>query len=449
MKLRRQLTIIIALVVIMPIAALLFYAQMDMGNGLPGEPILRYAKVKRFVMKAVRFDEENLLRTLPGIEAPPGLSIVILDNNGTSVYANDEELFRRSGMTVEELSAHTAEEKGRLVLTESIMIKGRIVGTYIAVIDTPPTMRDQPMFLSTMAVWYLFILAASGIGISIVISRLGSAIFALERAAENIARGDLDTAVPILGPHEIESLALAMEQMRLSLKEEEGRRIRFIAAVSHDLKTPLTSITGYIEALQDGLVAHRSDRDHYLSIMADKAQALERRVADLLDFAKASTAEWQARLDPVPLADYLDRMAAAFSTDASLIGLSFVREITVSKELRVLLDPSLVYRAVENIVANCFRYCPPGSMITFRALQSSTQVDVTIRDNGPGIPAADMPHIFEPYFRGSHSRREEGSGLGLFISKSIVKNHGWDMIAESAEGAGSSFTIKIPLGKTS
>jgi len=150
MKLRRQLTIIIALVVIMPIAALLFYAQMDMGNGLPGEPILRYAKVKRFVMKAVRFDEENLLRTLPGIEAPPGLSIVILDNNGTSVYANDEELYRRSGMTVEELSAHTAEEKGRLVLTESIMIKGRIVGTYIAVIDTPPTMRDQPMFLSTM-----------------------------------------------------------------------------------------------------------------------------------------------------------------------------------------------------------------------------------------------------------------------------------------------------------
>ena len=283
--------------------------------------------------------------------------------------------------------------------------------------------------------------AASGV----LSARIVRAFRSFERAAERIAKGDLGSPVTAYGIREISALASAMESMRKSLRENTSRRARLLTGISHDLRTPLTSIKGFLEAIEDGLADDPAMLRRYLFIMAEKTEVLEERITELLEFARIDTGEWRLRLEDLELASFIKGLAVRYTEDAKAQKRNFVYSIRGIDGITVRADERMLSRALENIFTNALRYTPEGSTIRLSTLNDGDSVRIEISDNGPGIPSHELSDIFEPWFRGkTFSGVQSGLGLGLSIARSIVNDHGWELGARSVPGGGSRFTVRIP-----
>jgi signal transduction histidine kinase len=272
------------------------------------------------------------------------------------------------------------------------------------------------------------------------------------RSVKSAEEGFDILTVDVRGSNEITSLTSSLNKMRSALKEEESRRNRFIMGVTHDLKTPLALIKGYTEALKDGLADDPDSRVNAMNIVIAKEDQLEGMITDLLEFVRMDTGEWRNRLEKVNLGEFLKSFARRISMDAELFHHHTVIDIALPLSLLVSLDERLAVRALENLVNNAIYYTPDGTTIRLGAALAENAVCITVSDNGPGIDKDDLPHIFDMFYRGSSSRREEGMGLGLSIVKWVVVSHGWSISATSeprpnAISAETCFTITIPLPK--
>jgi signal transduction histidine kinase len=310
--------------------------------------------------------------------------------------------------------------------------------------------RPRPPLFPIMSVILLpASLVVFSVFMSLFIARsITKSVLVLEDATRRIAAGDLDLRVDVRGSNEITSLTSSLNQMRSALKEEENRRYRFIMGVTHDLKTPLSLIRGYTEALKDGVTGDPVSRINAVDIIIAKTDQLEDMINDLLEFVRMDTGEWRSRLQEVNLGEFLKNFAGRIGPDAELLRHHIVIDITLPPSLPVPLDERLAVRALENLVNNTIRYTPDGTTIHFGAVLAEDTVRVTIHDNGPGIHKDDLPHIFEAFYRGSSSRREEGMGLGLAIVKWVLTSHGWSIaVTSNSEGSATEtcFTITIPL----
>jgi signal transduction histidine kinase len=217
--------------------------------------------------------------------------------------------------------------------------------------------------------------------------------------------------------------------------------------VTHDLKTPLALIRAYTEAIEDGIVCDPATQVSATEIIAAKAEQLEGMINDLLEFVQMNSGEWRSRLQRVDLAAFLRSASKGFASDVELLHREFQSEIALPGNPSVFMDERLVLRALGNLVNNAIRYTPNGSTISLAASQADSRggsaVQIMVSDNGPGIDEADLPHIFEMFYRGTSSRREQGMGMGLAVVKWVVDSHGWSISARSGQGA--RFCITIPL----
>ncbi len=449
MRLRAQIAGTMVIVIVLPLAGLLYFYRFGLGLSVPA-PFLQYLLLKREISSLIRTDGEGSLFLSREMDLPPGLELLIVDSRRRVVFSNIPDHPEGDPFVSEPgsrlfIPGRLADPGGeKVVVAETLLLEGRAVGEVFTILRVPHDSLWQSALFSTLVTWFLLFLVFMGIGVSFVVGRLGAAVLNLERAAEHIAAGDLDSAIRPEGPQEIASLSVTLDRMRRALKEESERRVRFLAAISHDLKTPLTSIEGYIEALEDELGDSHPESSRYVGIMKEKAASLEHRVRDLLDFARASTGEWRAKLQPRNLRDFLHRIARGFSADAGLLGMGFSSSLEIPPDLTVSMDEPLVVRVMENLLSNSLRYCPEGTTIALSARVCGPRIEVVVEDDGPGIPRTDLARIFEPYFRGGRPSRTEGSGLGLYIARSIVQSHGWELSAFSEEGRGSRFTITMP-----
>jgi signal transduction histidine kinase len=249
--------------------------------------------------------------------------------------------------------------------------------------------------------------------------------------------------------------------MRLALKEEGQSRSRFIMGISHDLKTPLTLIKGYTEAIRDGVAAGPEARNDSLAIIAGKVEQLEGMIDDLINFVRLDTGEWRGTLHKVKLRGFLELQGLRFKDDAELLRRRAEYRIELPGELSVSMDEALVSRALENLMNNALRYTGEGDAIRLRAFVvnegAEEGVILEVEDSGPGIAEADLPHVFEMFYRGGNSRRLQGMGLGLPVVKGIMDSHGWEITVESPafaeagegtcnSGRGTRFRIRIPCG---
>lgn len=267
----------------------------------------------------------------------------------------------------------------------------------------------------------------------------------LDGATRRIATGELDRSIEVRGSNEITSLAASLNAMRLALKDDQARRSRFIMGVSHDLKTPLALIKGYAEAIGDGMADSDESRDHYVDVIGTKVDQLAGMVDDLIEFVRVDTGEWRRKLQVVPIAALLRGLCRRVEADAALLGRKAEWSIAIPDDVAVALDERLVTRALENIMNNALRYTAEGGLVRLTARVEAGAAVIEIADNGLGIEAADMPNIFDPFYRGSASRREQGMGLGLAVVKGIIDSHGWDITVKSEPGSGSLFIITVPL----
>jgi signal transduction histidine kinase len=312
----------------------------------------------------------------------------------------------------------------------------------------PPSAVAQKALLG-FSIGLLIVLVVSMALAVIVGRRMANAVVRLEQAARGIARGDLATPVVLpRGNDEIRSLAGALETMRLGLIEEGARQSRFVMGVSHDLKTPLALIKGYVELIKDGPAVSASARDGHFEVILDKADQLDGMIDHLIDYGKVNTGEWQQTWKPLALGPFLEEFGASLEPDARLLSRNVVRDISLPAAWTVACDARSIRRSLENLVHNALRYTEVGGTVGIqaRALESGG-AEVIVWDDGPGLDPADRPHLFDPFYRGTHSRREPGMGLGLSIVKTIVDSHGWTIRAESDRGA--RFIVGIPTSSRS
>ena len=325
-----------------------------------------------------------------------------------------------------------------------------INGAYILVRrEIPPSRGDRfgPFLYPALAVLGLFLfLTLFAIIMSLVIARsITKSVMALENATKRIAAGELDLEIAVKGSNEITSLTDSLNKMRNALKEEERRRCRFIMGVTHDLKSPLALIKAYTEAIEAGIASDPATGAAATEIIGAKADQLEGMISDLIEFVRMDTGEWRGLLKSTNISAFLRQAASAFTADAELLRHEFTFHSTLPPDIPVQMDERLVQRMLENIVNNGIRYTPDGSAINLDADIVDNTVRLRISDNGPGIDAADLPHIFEMFYRGSSSRREQGMGLGLAVAKWVADCHGWSISASSEKGQGVCFTITIPM----
>ena len=315
------------------------------------------------------------------------------------------------------------------------------------VIDERKHFIDK-FYISLFLVFIVF--EAFCIFMVIQISRtITSSITILEKNTQRIAAGELDIELekPKKGKdsNEITSLAESLEKMRLSLKEDQERRSRFIMGLSHDLRTPVALIKGYTEAISDGVVNNHDSVMNSLSIIHQKADQLESMINDLINYVKLNNTEWRQKLVPENIEKLLTDFAKTSVLTSEVYKRTINTSITINPNLKVPMDKTLFNRALENIFSNAMRYTKDGDTITISATESPENIIIAIEDTGVGISEKDIANIFDLFYRGTNSRREQGMGIGLSVVKNIIDTHGWNINVKSKLGEGTAFIITIPL----
>lgn len=274
-----------------------------------------------------------------------------------------------------------------------------------------------------------------------------SSITLLEQTTQKIANGELDTKIitPKKGrnSNEITSLAESLEKMRVSLKDDQSRRTKFIMGISHDLRTPVALIKGYTEAITDGVVNDMDTIKHSLSIIHSKADQLENMINDLINYVKLNNTDWRQSLECIAIKPVLDEFCNSALATAEVYKRDFEASVEISPETKVKMDKNLFCRALENIYSNAIRYTKDGDVIKITAVESPSCITISMSDSGIGISEKDLVRIWDIFYRGTNSRRECGMGIGLSVVKTIIDTHGWTIDVKSKLGEGTTFVITI------
>jgi signal transduction histidine kinase len=232
--------------------------------------------------------------------------------------------------------------------------------------------------------------------------------------------------------------------MSSDLARATGLRQRMTADIAHDLRTPLTVMAGYLEALRDGVLSPSPQR---FETMHQEAQHLSRLVEDLRTLSLADAGELTLNREPVSPGSLLEQVAAVYQHQAKQHGIEL--KVDAAPTLpEVYVDPDRMAQVLGNLVSNALRYTPAGGQISLGAAQDAGHVLLTVQDTGAGIAADDLPHVFDRFYRGDQARAGDGgeSGLGLTIARSLIQLHGGTITVQSSPGKGTTCAIALPVG---
>lgn len=278
----------------------------------------------------------------------------------------------------------------------------------------------------------------------------------LQEGTERIKEGNLEEDVEVLSDDEIGQVCQSFNEMRVKLKESVDDRMRYeqenrelISNISHDLRTPITAIKGYVEGIMDGVADTPEKIDRYIRTIYNKANEMDALINELSLYSKIDNNSIPYNFVKINVASYFDDCIEDISIDMEAADVDLEYENSCAKDTRVIADPEQIRRVIGNIVTNAVKYN--------RKEQRSIQIQVKpyesdfiyigIRDNGNGISETDLPLIFKRMYRTDASRNSStgGSGLGLAIARKIIEEHGGKIWAESEEGIGTLivFTLKI------
>jgi len=307
--------------------------------------------------------------------------------------------------------------------------------------------REAPAGVGSAGVWFALASAVTVFVALLASLRLGRRIARplseTEVVTGRIAAGDLEARVPVPDQEgrELVSLANSVNRMAASLARAQGAQRQFLMSVSHDLRTPLTSIRGFAEALSDGTT---DDVGYAAGIIVSEARRLERLVADLLDLAKLEAGAFGLHCTTVDLGAVVAQAAQAFEPAASALGLRIELSVPQPGEVLCEADPDRLGQVVGNVVENALKYAASRVSVTSSATGGTPTL--AVEDDGPGIPPADLDRVFKRLFQStSAASRKLGSGLGLAIVDELVRAMGGHVRAESPIGpnGGTRMTIEL------
>lgn len=289
------------------------------------------------------------------------------------------------------------------------------------------------LFLAIILAWFISRQVTQPLNETVAVSR-------------DIAMGNYDRKLPESGPDEVRELVQAINEMAERVQASQQMERDFVSNVSHELKTPLTSIQGFAQAIMDGTAAEGPARKHAAGVILQEAQRMHRLVRDLLDLARLNAGQVTFQRLPVPMADLVqgvvDRLR--FKADEKQLEL----ELNLQQLPQVVGDGDRLAQVVTNLIDNAIKYTPDGGALRITGQVGPGIMQLHVCDSGPGIPEEEQSRIFERFYRGARTRsgsRGKGVGLGLAISNEIVRAHAGELTVSSAPAQGSCFTLQLPI----
>jgi two-component system OmpR family sensor kinase len=291
--------------------------------------------------------------------------------------------------------------------------------------------------------FWLALAAAGGLGCllaavfaALLARNIARPVHRVAEASRHLADGDEPEPVPVAGPAEVRGLAQSFNAMAEQLARARNAERSFLLSVSHELKTPLTAIRGYAEALDEGVLTP----ERAVTVIRSEAARLERLITDLINLARLSQQRFDIRLETVELGEIAREAAARHAKRADELGLTI--ELRSAARAPAEADPDRLLQVVSNLVENALRCTPPGGVITI----ATAPGELVVRDTGPGLTTDEAPRAFDRFFlhRRYDGERPVGNGLGLAIVRELARAMGGDARA-GATTTGAEFTISLPL----
>ncbi len=452
MNLRKRFHLLFALIILVPLASMVtsfgvvwiaWSSQLETEGDLEAP---RYLQPVLTSILSGDYDEKKI--------AEKGV-ILLLDNDGHVMYAHPEFIKRYPAITESDWE-NSGKDFYEVLMNEmpsipfSISIF-RYKGDACLAIFVQALISAQAKALDTSVklVWifYLGFILIPVLSMAFLTRPMAKSILSLENAAGEIGRGNWDVEIPPFSKkkkHPFTHLIRAFDQMRQELKDNHDRQQRIMMSISHDLKTPLTSIKGYVEALQDGMAQSQEELNHYTNVIMEKTNLLEERISDLIHFSRLQTTEWKNRFSDFSLRELFDEVAGIFRNDALIRKRNIIIKSEISDEALFKGDRRMIFRVLENLFDNACRYTDPGDTIRFSLNANEKSWVISMEDSGPGIEKEHIPHIFDNFYRADSGRNTRGIGVGLASAKTIVESHGGSIRYSETNLGGACFLIELP-----
>jgi signal transduction histidine kinase len=330
-----------------------------------------------------------------------------------------------------------AQGKGTFHGTE-VLYAARVAGDQVIVLTRGAGVgaSDWRPFLGSFIIAGL-VGAAMAAGVSLLLARtIGRPVRRAAEATRRLAAGESPDLLPVEGYDELAMLSSSFNDMAVQLARAREAERSFLLSVSHELKTPLTAIRGYAEALTEGAVEPKEAGQ----VVTAEAARLERLVQDLLDLARVNQRTFTVRREPVDLSDTARSAGRRYEQRARSFGVSL--EVEAPAAAAAVGDGDRLLQAVSNLVENALRCTPAGGRVTVAAAPGR----LAVKDTGPGLSAEDLPRAFERFYlhRRYGGERPVGTGLGLALVRELAEAMGGSVDVESTAGAGTTFTLRLP-----
>ena len=284
-------------------------------------------------------------------------------------------------------------------------------------------------------------------------SGISTPLYHLTKATREIRDGNLDYEVKAEGAKEVKELCEGFEEMRVRLKtaneeklEADRQNRELISNISHDLKTPITAVKGYVEGIMDGIADTPEKMDRYIKTIYNKSIEMDHLINELTFYTKINTNRIPYTFSKVNVQNFFEDAAEEIRYDLTSKNIAFDYQNTVGRDVQVIADVEQMRRVINNIIGNSVKYMDkPDKKISLRVRDAGEEIEAQISDNGKGISSKDLGNIFNRFYRADSSRNstQGGSGIGLSIVKKIMEDHGGRVWASSVEGEGTTMYFSL------
>ena len=393
------------------------------------------------------------------------VTIVISDKAGKIIHtfgdhaANINELNYLPADFVEYFDSSSNEERDflwvdtkkqmfdtpHILYTDSLTAEDGSIRANVLVFSSASMMSDLlAVIMRSVILAIIWVMLAAFIAIYLISERIIHPLKEISRAAKSFAAGNLDVRVAVKGSDEVAELAEAFNHMAESLEASEKMRNTFVSNVSHDLRTPMTSISGFVDGILDGVIPPERHK-HYLKIVSEEVKRLSRLVVTLLDISKIQAGERKFTMVPFDICEMALQILFSFEKKIEEKNLNIVFDFD-EENMTAIADRDAIYQILYNICDNAVKFSAPGGMlkVSVKRLKNRKYL-IAIYNEGAGISKDDLPHIFERFYKSDKSRGldKTGVGLGLYICKTIIDAHEEEIKVESEEGQNCTFSFTL------
>ena len=487
MKLKGRIAVAFTVVLVFPLLliSIAVYTIVHVRFDVPGQPLIfdqntisEIANPVEYVNRRTRgtYNEVSLcMRNTPerltdkeyldGIEQRLSVykSSIVVAMNGKVTYNGNEEIFEKAKVILGRTAAITDSadngiyfgDKGILVKKMTRSVSYGTVASVFILTDLDDFVSNLKKSLVSFAVCVVLImLLTAGILAIWLYGAILRPINYLRHSTEKMRQGSLDTPITPVYHDEIGDLCTDLDKMREYMKDllaDKNRHERdtrdLIVNMSHDLKTPLTSIRGYSEGLLEGIAKTPEKQDKYVRTIYTKARDMTDLIDELSTYAKIDTNTIPYNFRLINIYDYLEETITELRTDMEIQNMDLVFFPYADRSIDVIADPEQLRRVINNIISNSIKYRDPTKkgIISIRTLDADDSVRIEMIDNGLGIESKSLSHVFERFYRADESRNSRigGSGLGLAIVKKIIDESGGRIWAESEPGVGTTMVFTL------